>query len=322
MINAAIVGLGRWGRLLVDSVQDKSDRIRFTAGVTRTLAKAEDYCRSKNIALTGDYAAVLRDPKIDAVVLATPHTQHFDQIMAAAAAKKHVFCEKPFTLSRATAERAVKACTDAGLAVAIGHNRRYMHNFQELKRMVAAGELGRILHVEGNFSADISGSAEAWRGARAESPAGGMTSLGIHVVDAMLALSGSIVEVDARSYRQAMPFDVDDTTMVFVRFANGSTGYLGTVAYSAALWHVRVLGTKGWAQVHGATGFAKGMVGAAEESKTFAPNDSLKAELEAFAAAAEGKGAFAVTPDQIVHGTAVLEAIVKSAERGRPEPVG
>lgn len=321
MINAAIVGLGRWGRLLVDSVQGRSDRIRFTHGVTRTLSKAEAYCRDKGIALGGDYDAVLRDPAIDAVVLATPHTQHFDQIMAAAAARKHVFCEKPFTLSRASAERAVKAVGDAGRAVAIGHNRRYMHNFQELKRMVTAGELGRILHVEANFSADLSGNAEAWRGARAESPAGGMTSLGIHCIDAMLAISGSVAEVDARSYRQAMPFDVDDTTMVFMRFADGSTGYLGTVAYSATLWHVRVLGTKGWAQVHGATGFTKCMVGGAEENKPFPPNDSLKDEMEAFAGAAEGKGAFAVTPDQIVHGTAVLEAIVKSAERGRPEPV-
>jgi predicted dehydrogenase len=149
-----------------------------------------------------------------------------------------------------------------------------------------------------------------------------MTSLGIHCVDAMLALSGSVAEVDARSYRQAMPFDVDDTTMVFMRFANGATGYLGTVAYSATLWHVRVLGTKGWAEVRGATGFTKCLVGGTEESKTFPPNDSLKAGLEAFADAAAGAGAFAVTPDQIVHGTAVLEAIVKSAERGRPEPVG
>ena len=322
MINAAIVGLGRWGRLLVDSVQGKSEKVRFTRGVTRTLSKAESYCRDKGIELSGDYAAVLRDPAIDAVVLATPHTQHYEQIMAAAAARKHVFCEKPFTLDKASAERAVKACGEAGIAVGLGHNRRFMLHTNELRRMVRAGELGRILHIEGNFSADLSPNGEAWRGSRGESPAGGMTSLGIHAVDAFVDLCGAMVEVDARSYRQAMPFDVDDTTMVFVRFATGSTGYLGTVAYSGTLWHVRVFGTKGWAEVRGTTGFAKCMSGKPEEASTFPANDSLQAELEAWADAAEGRGGYPITPDQIVHGVAVLEAIIRSAERGRAEPVG
>lgn len=82
MINAAVVGLGRWGRNLVDCTQGKTDKIRFTMGVVRTPDKARDYARSQGLTLVSDYAQALADPAIDAVVLATPHTQHGDQILA------------------------------------------------------------------------------------------------------------------------------------------------------------------------------------------------------------------------------------------------
>ena len=77
MVRAAIIGLGRWGRSLVNAVQGKSDDIQFVAAHTRTRASAEDFCREKNIPLrraaTRD---ILSNPNIDAVVLATPHSQH------------------------------------------------------------------------------------------------------------------------------------------------------------------------------------------------------------------------------------------------------
>ena len=86
MINAAIVRLGRWGQTLVDAVHGKSDEIRFTRGVTRTVANAFAFAEAKGIALDDDYMAMLADPAIDAVVLATPHTLHCEQICAAAEA--------------------------------------------------------------------------------------------------------------------------------------------------------------------------------------------------------------------------------------------
>src|SRR5262245_62543139 len=84
MLNAAIVGLGRWGQNLVNSVQGKSSAIRFTAGATRTVAKAADYAREKGFPLHDSFEKILADPDIDAIVLATPHTQHARQVVAAA----------------------------------------------------------------------------------------------------------------------------------------------------------------------------------------------------------------------------------------------
>lgn len=316
MINAAIVGVGRWGQGLVASVQGKSERIRFVRAVTRTPARAESFCAGHGITLGDDYKAALRDRKIDAVVLATPHTQHAEQIVAAARHKKHVFSEKPFTLTRRSAEKALAACARAGVVVGLGHNRRFMDNARELKRMIEAGELGTLLHVESNFSADLTPSAGQWRDSRAESPAGGMTSLGIHAVDMMINLCGPIVEVDARSQRRALPFDVDDTTCALLGFRNGMSGYIGTMAVGGRAWNVRVFGSRCWAEIRGTDRLVVCGADGVEQVRTFDRDDSLSRELEAFAAACEGGPSYPITPDQIVNGVATLEAIIRSSQRG------
>jgi predicted dehydrogenase len=102
MIRAAIIGLGWWGRTIVETVQGKSDRISFVAGNTRTRAKAEEFCRDNKIELRDDLDSILNDPRIDAVVYTTPHSQHEEHIRRAAQAGKHVCVEKPFTLKAHT----------------------------------------------------------------------------------------------------------------------------------------------------------------------------------------------------------------------------
>ena len=327
MIDAAIVGLGRWGRHLADSVAGGSDAIRFVAAATGTPAKARDYADARGLRLRGTYEEVLADDGIDAVVLATPHTLHHRQILAAAAAGKHVFCEKPFCLTAADVAEALDALAAKGLKAAIGHNRRFSPNALELKRMIDAGELGRMLQIEGNFSADMSGSSGQWRDSREESPAGGMTSLGIHVVDMFVNLFGPVASVRAASRRIAMPFDIDDATTVLLEFADGRLGYLGTVAASASLWQVRAFGTAGWGEILDHDRLTVGRAGGRPEVREWRGHDypglpSIRAGLEAFARDCEGGAPFPVTPGQIRHATAVLEAVVASAESGERETVG
>src|SRR6185436_20129982 len=125
MINAAIVGLGRWGQRLVNSVHGTRDTIRFVAGATRSVAKADAYARERGFPLYDTYDQVLADSRVEAVVLATPHTQHAEQVMAAAMAGKNVSTEKPFALTAATADAAVRACARAGVTLAVGFNWRF-----------------------------------------------------------------------------------------------------------------------------------------------------------------------------------------------------
>ncbi|MDC0033141.1 Gfo/Idh/MocA family oxidoreductase [Alphaproteobacteria bacterium] len=321
MINAAIVGIGRWGQGLVSSVQGKSDQIRFTAGVTRTRAKAEDYCTANTIDLRDSYAELLADDSIDAIVLATPHTQHDEQIIAAAKAGKHVFTEKPFTLTKASAERAVQAVRDAGVTVALGHNRRFFKNTEAMKSLVASGELGTLLHIDGNQSSDLGRMPGAWRDSRAESPAGGMTSLGIHALDCMIHIGGRIAEIDTISTRRSINYDIDDATAAVLQFAAGMTGTLVTLASSPRIFHIRVAGSKGWAEMTNSEILRICGPDGGIKEKSYPMDDyphpsSMAAELNEFAAAAQGRATYRISPEEMVHGTAVLEAMGASADIG------
>ena len=93
MIKAAMVGLGWWGRTIVESVQGTSDVIQFVAGATRTKSpEVTAFAEAQKLKLADSFEALLGDSSIDAIVLATPHSMHSPQVIAAAQAGKHVFC--------------------------------------------------------------------------------------------------------------------------------------------------------------------------------------------------------------------------------------
>ncbi|MEI6721098.1 MAG: Gfo/Idh/MocA family oxidoreductase, partial [Betaproteobacteria bacterium] len=101
MIDAAIVGLGRWGRSFVESVQGKSGRIRFVRGVETNPDPARAFARQHGFELSTSLEEALADRAVQAVVLATPHSLHRSQVIAAAKAGKQGFCEKPLALTAA-----------------------------------------------------------------------------------------------------------------------------------------------------------------------------------------------------------------------------
>ena len=319
MLNTAIIGLGRWGQRLVDSVQDagrpKGDLIRFTRAVTRTPAKATDFAERHGMQLGTHYAAVLADPAIAAVAIATPHTQHAEQIEQAAAAGKHVFVEKPFTLTAESARQSVAACETADVVLALGHNRRFFPSMFALKGMIESGELGQVLHLEGQFSSSygLDLTPVIWRSESAESPAGGMTSLGIHCIDAFIHLNGPISRVQAHSLKRALTVEANDTTAMLLRFANGATGLLGTLTATARLFRLQVFGTEGWARIDEDGSMTVRAVDECPETREFKKRDTCRWELEAFAIAVAGGDPYPLPTDQAIHGIAVLEAIVQSA---------
>src|SRR5262249_7583881 len=145
-IDAAIVGLGRWGRALVDSVQGKSDKLRFVLGVEPEMT------RQFGLNVVSSFEEALADRSIRAVVLATPHSLHLPQVLAAAAAGKQIFCEKPLALTHADAKKMVQACEQARVVLGLGCNRRFWPAMRELKRLVDSGGLGTLLHIEGHNS--------------------------------------------------------------------------------------------------------------------------------------------------------------------------
>jgi predicted dehydrogenase len=340
MIRAAQIGLGWWGKTLVESVQGTSNKIEFVAATSRT--RSDDYLKfaqDQKLTFADSYEAILADRNVDAVVLATPHSQHAAQVIAAAKAGKHVFCEKPFALHRTEAEQAVAATQAAGVTLGLGYNRRFHPEMGKLRDKIRSGGLGTVLHIEATmtFPNALALQADAWRAQRDETPAGGLTPMGVHAIDGMIDLCGEIDTVYCQSFRRVVAVDSDDTTSMLFRMKEGMSGYLGTMTATGPGFSFQVFGSKGWVRLEGMTHVAGA---ASEERRTrlfgackFQPAkgpaevweaeklDVTRASLEAFADAAQGGPAYPIPLDQMVHGVAVTEAVVRSAETGKVEKV-
>ena len=335
MINAAIVGLGWWGRVLTDAVQGKSDAIRIVAGQTRTRSKAEEYATEKGFRLLDTYADVLADPEVQAVVLATPHSAHRDQIIAAAEAGKHVFVEKPITLTVADAEAALSAVDAAGVGFGIGFNRRFAPAILELKQRIDSGALGTLLHFEGTMTAPIglTLAAEAWRAGCGGGP-GGWTDADGHPPDRRDHRPGRTRYRGLLQERQrGRGLRRRRHDLIVMQLASGPTAYVGTTMASGVGFRMQAFGTGGWVEIRNPAlnrlefvpNAAKPMSGQHKapepEVIEYEAFDSVRAGLEAFAVSAEGGPAFPATRTQVLQGTAALEAIVESSRTGRPVAV-
>lgn len=321
MLRAAIYGLGRWGNRLTESVQ-ASSRIRIVKGVSRDPGRHAEYSAKYAIPVIASYEEVLADPQIDAVVLATPHSMHHTQIVQAARAGKHIYVEKPFTLTRATAEEAVAACRAARVTLTVGFNRRHAPAFVEMLRRIRAGEIGDVLHLEGQFSGPTGYNLKAgnWRSTRSEAPGGGMTARGIHTLDAMIQIAGLVNEVYAHSGRRKLPADIDmdDTTSMLLKFAGGATGYLATIFVTGELWRMHAFGSRGWLEMRGDAELIACGIDGKPERLALAAVDKERLTLEAFADGVAAAKPFVVPPEQVINGIAVLEAIVASSGSGKP----
>jgi predicted dehydrogenase len=319
MLRAAICGAGHWGTRLIESVQGKSTKIGFVSAVTRNPADKRALADRFSLALTTSYADVVADPKIDAVVLCTPHSQHIAEIIAAAKAGKHVFCEKPFTLTRADAEAAIAACKAAGITLHLGFNRRYASAYIDMTRRSDAGEIGKVRHIEGQFSGPPSYQIEPgnWRSNQIESPGGSMTARGVHVVDSMVHIAGLVDTVFAFSTRLQLDIDVDDTTACLLRFAGGITGTLATLHATSAFYRIHVFGSKGALEMRGETELLVSDLVGKVQRITFDAADKERTELEAFADAVSGGVKFVIAPEEIVNTVAVTEAIAASSRSGK-----
>ena len=319
MIDAALVGLGWWGTNIINAVQGRSAKLRFVHGVTKEPDAARELARKHDIRLSTDLQAALDDPRVQAVVLATPHSLHADQIVQIASAGKPVFCEKPLALKHADARRAVDAVRRAGLVIGVGQNKRFWPSMAELRRVLATGVVGTPLHIEGHYSNENSSNFfAAWRDSPSETPGAGMTGTGIHVLDAFVNAAGPVARVDAQFVSTRGGHDPRDTISVLFRFANNMSGFLGAVRPSPFYWRVQVFGDEGSIEALGETEVVVRTKGGKMDVRNFEKVDSLLAEFDAFADAAAGRAPYPITPDEMVYTIAAFQGVIDSIETGKP----
>jgi predicted dehydrogenase len=329
LLGVVVVGLGWWGRTIVPLLRG-STKLRVVKGVDPAPAGAA-FAASQGLAYETSFERALQDPAVQGVVLCTPHTQHTAQIIAAAQAKKHVFCEKPLSMSRAEVLRAVQACTDNEVALAVGHEKRFEPPVQEVFRLARAGEIGTLLQVEANFSQDkfLSLEPDNWRMSQIEAPAGPMTATGIHLLDLAVGLLGPAQQVYARVRQLGSRLINGDTLGILVTHKSGANSLISAVLATPFDGRFAVYGNRAWAEVRDKAHpeAPEGWVltvkkrNSQPHSISFPPAKAVLANLEAFADVAAKRAPYPVPQEQMIANVCALEAVFRSATSGKVETV-
>ncbi len=325
-VQLAIVGFGWWGRHIAQRLRGYETVTAI--GVVETDCTRHDDISAMKLAIYDDLGSALADPSVDAVVLATPNPLHEAQVVAAAAAGKHVYCEKPLALKAAGARRAVQACNEAGVQLAVGHERRLEPAMIAVADAVERGDLGTIMHAEAAFSHDklVDVPKGDWRTARTVAPAAGMTAMGIHLTDLFIAMFGSVETVQAMVSRRSLDWDTGDVVCAQLGFSTGVTASFSAVLHTPHFMRFHVFGSRQWIEVlnhshpdtpGGRTTYRVSESGSKMREHDYAWTDTVVANLEAFARAVRGVEPYHIPQWQMVHNIEVLEAVTQSAETGQ-----
>jgi predicted dehydrogenase len=322
-LRVAAVGLGWWGDQLAQAAR-RSGRVEVTACFARSEEARDSFARDHGCRAVADLGELLAAEDVDALVLATPHSTHLELIGAAAQAGKHVLVEKPLTVRHHEAVEAVRLARAAGIVLQVGHHRRKVAATRALRHRVDEGAFGQLHLVQAQMTtpSDLV-PRRGWRGDPEECPLGGMTALGVHMVDSIQYLAGDIASVHAISHRVLGRGTLDDITTLSMELASGALATLSTSVVLARQTSVAVHGHEGsgWSERDGAELHLQRVDQDARERVDLEPVDALAWQMAEFADAADSGADPEVTGEVGAGVVAVLEAARISARDRRPVAV-
>jgi len=209
-----------------------------------------------------NYKDLIADPEVECVYIASPVTNHLEQVLAAAAAKKHILCEKPIALSIEECNAAQKACEDAGILAATGFMMRYHAFHQQIKELIADGKIGKVHSARAQLTCWYPEIEGAWRQKKALSGGGALIDMGVHCIDLIEYITGGkTVKTAAFNDTKTFGYDVDDSSSVLIKLDNGVTGYVESnfnIPDEAAFCRMEFYGTKGSILCEGTIGQVEG----------------------------------------------------------------
>jgi predicted dehydrogenase len=319
-VRFGVVGVGWWGGVLADAVRETG-----LADVVSCFARSADargaFAHQRSCRAADSFEALLDDEEVDGVLLATPHSTHIDLIERAAAAGKHVFVEKPLALTVDDARRAIAATSAAGVILQVGYQRRRQPTNRKIKQLLEDGSVGTLVQLEGNHSGPAAHTPAfpVWRADPAEVPAGGMTAMGVHVVDTFQYFAGPAKRVAAYSKQVHGWRALDEATTVIIEYESGPLGYIGTSYYVPAVNTLVVYGSdmNAWNEQDGSRFWTQER---GESVRIERPTDMIDVYADEMAEFAhcilEGTEPETGGPESL-EVAAILEAVVRSAATGR-----
>jgi predicted dehydrogenase len=323
MIRIGVIGLGWWGKQIVTCLAD-SPRFKVVAVCDVDHNMAAPWAAERNLDLTRDYRDLLKPSDIDAIAVVTPHALHEEMAIAVLSAGKQLFCEKPLALTEASAERILAANAKAGGVIGIGHERRYEPAMEEMRRLLEAGKLGRVLHMDANVSHNNFRNMDSsnWRRDPKHAPAGAWTALGIHLGDMFVSLAGKPVRVTARTASQIFPPPAEDFVSAEIDFASGARGRITCLSTPPFYGRFTLIGDQGWVEVQEGgnvdkeqpSSFVHAGPDGTREVRSFKPINTVRLNFEAWADAVEGRAPYRFSVEQLLANIRILDGVTRSAD--------
>ncbi|HZO46504.1 MAG TPA: Gfo/Idh/MocA family oxidoreductase [Xanthobacteraceae bacterium] len=319
-LRVACIGMGWWSDVLADAMT-RSNRIEIAACYTRSADKRAAFAAKYKCRPAASYDEVLADPSIDAVINTTPNDVHLETTRAAAAARKHVFLDKPIANTVTDGRAISEVCSKAGVVLALGYQRRRESHFRWVKQQIDAGVFGKLVNAEANISRDRLGQIDlsSWRYQAAGMPGGVMLQIGIHYTDVLEFLMGPVVAVRGQFAQLVLPGDNPDVASLILEHESGALSTLNASYASASEYYLMNIYGKdasAYYDLHNGLRLLK-----RGEKKTTAietgKNDTFVEELEEFAAACRGGKPPEVGGDFATRSLAVVRAGIVSAREGR-----
>ena len=261
----------RWGVIGAGGIADRRtipgmmlcDNAELVAVMEINMELAEK-CRAKwGCAKAYDNeAALLADPDVDAVYIASPVKLHARQCMAAADAGKHILCEKPLAMTAEEGEQVVAYCEGKGVKIAAGLMMRFGSYIQAMKQAIAEGKIGKPVSGYAQFTCWYPDMPGVWRQSKAAAGGGAMMDMGVHCIDLMQYVLGSKAkEVAAFHDTLSFSYEVEDSSMVMMRMENGCQCVVQSnfnIPDEASTWRVEFFGDKGRLMGQGVIGQVDG----------------------------------------------------------------
>ena len=319
-VRVGCLGMGWWSDVLADAIV-KSGKLKIVSCFTRSEEKKQAFAKKYGCSTAASYDAMLADPSIEAIINTTPNNVHLETTRAAAAAKKHVFLDKPIANTVADGNAITEACRKAGVVLALGYQRRRESHFRWIKEKIDAGVFGKLVNAEANISRDRLGKIDlsSWRYTAAGMPGGVMLQIGIHYADVLEYLMGPVKAVNGRFAQLVLPGDNPDVASLILEHENGALSTLNASYASASEYYLmNIYGKEASAyyDMHTGLRFLKRHTDRAEVVAC-TKNDAIVDELEEFAEAVRGNAHPEMDGAKSTRSLAVLLAGIQSAREGR-----
>jgi predicted dehydrogenase len=327
MIRFGIAGFGLHAvhRLMPGFASAKNCQV--TALSRQTLAAAQESARQYGIPLAFDSVeALCSSPEVDAVFVTTPDAFHLKDVLTAIEHGKPVLCEKPLAMNAEECREMVEAARQAKVLLGVAHVFRFERSTTRLRERLAAGEIGHPTFARSEFSYPAQSHPRKWLTDPTLAAGGPIADVGVHCIDTLrYILQDEVVRVTAHTKADKASGKVEASAVLSLEFARGALGAVLVSTRAEYRTPIELVGDAGVLRANNALNVERPIAiellrgGAVVDSETVSNQDAYSRQVDAFAVAIEGKGAFPAPGEEGWTNQKILDACYRSAATGKQE---